>query len=99
MNERIETNGKARRRSVLERAATELDGENAHYVRLVVLELETGRALLVVRRQVDPTWVSPNRRSLYARELDGCKLALEVRDAVQGSPGATEALSTAKDPG
>jgi hypothetical protein len=80
-------------------AATELDGENIHYVRLVILQLETGRALLVMRRQVDPTWITPNRRSLYARELDGCKLALEVRDTVQGSPAAAEALSTAKDPG
>ncbi|MBN1606313.1 MAG: hypothetical protein JW940_06750 [Polyangiaceae bacterium] len=79
-------------------AATELDGENAHSVRLVILELESGRALLVMRRQVDPTWITPNRRSLYARELDGCKLALEVRDAVQASPAASEARPTSKDP-
>jgi hypothetical protein len=79
-------------------AATELDGENAHVVRLVILELESGRALLVMRRRVDPSWVTPNRRSLYARELDGCKLGLEVRDAVQDSAAAAPVRPTSKDP-
>jgi hypothetical protein len=79
-------------------AATELDGENPHDVRLVILEIETGRALLVMRRQVDPTWITPNRRSLYARELDGCKLALEVRDAVHGAPAAPGNRPNAKEP-
>jgi hypothetical protein len=78
-------------------AATELDGENTHYVRLAILELDSGRALLVMRRQVDPSWITPNRRSLYARELDGCKLALDVRDAVRSSPGAAASRPTSQD--
>lgn len=61
---------------------TEMDGEHVHSVRVVLVELSSGKTLLRLRRQVDPNWVTANRRSQYARELDGCKLALEVRAAV-----------------
>jgi hypothetical protein len=61
---------------------TELDGEHAHAVRLVVIDLASGNPLLRFRKQVDPSWITPNRRSMYARELDGCKFALDVRQAV-----------------
>jgi hypothetical protein len=62
---------------------TELDGEHTHAVRLLVIELASARVLLRLRAQVDPSWITANRRSQYARELDGCKLALDVHDAVR----------------
>lgn len=61
---------------------TELDGEHAHSIRVVLFDLGSGKAILRLRNQVDPTWVTANRRSQYARELDGCKLAMQLRDAV-----------------
>jgi hypothetical protein len=61
---------------------TELDGEHAHSVRVVVIDLALGKVLLRLRRQVDPNWVTPNRRSQYARELDSCKLAMEIRKSL-----------------
>jgi hypothetical protein len=63
---------------------TELDGEHRHFLRLLVWDLSTGEVLLRQRRLVDPAWVSPNRRSQYARELDGCRAAIEVRDRALG---------------
>lgn len=61
---------------------TELDGEHAHSIRLLILDLVADKPLLRIRRQLDPSWITPNRRSQYARELDGCKFALDVHDAV-----------------
>ena len=62
---------------------TELDGESAHDVRIVLVDLSCGKPLLRLRRRVDPGWITPNLRSRYARELDGCKFAMAVRDAVR----------------
>ncbi len=64
---------------------TELDGEHAHFVRISMLELGTKKPLLHLRRHVDPNWITPNRRSLYARELDSCRLAIDVRDTILGT--------------
>lgn len=61
---------------------TEMDGEHPHTVRVVLWDLKRAELLLSVRRHVDPSWVSPNRRSQYARELDSCKLAIAVHDTV-----------------
>jgi len=61
---------------------TELDGERAHDVRVGVVDLAAARVLLRVRRHVDPTWVSEARRPVYASALDGCALALDVRERV-----------------
>jgi hypothetical protein len=61
---------------------TELDGEAPHYVRLVVMRLDSMVPLLKLRRHVDPGWITANRRPQYARELDGCRLSLDVHDAV-----------------
>lgn len=61
---------------------TELDGEGPHYVRLFVLSLDKMTTLLRLRKHVDPSWIRPNRRPQYARELDGCRLALDVRDSI-----------------
>jgi hypothetical protein len=66
-------------------SVTELDGEAPHGIRLAIIELDSGRALLRVRRHVDPRWISSHRRPQYARELDGCRFALDVHSAVQHS--------------
>ena len=61
---------------------TELDGEAPHTVRLAILRLDKMTPLLRLRKHVDPSWITPNRRPQYARELDGCRLAVDVRDTV-----------------
>lgn len=61
---------------------TEMDGEHAHGVRVLMWDLTANKLLLKFRTKVDPAWITPNRRSQYARELDSCKLALAVRDYV-----------------
>ncbi|HEY5957690.1 MAG TPA: hypothetical protein VIV60_14100 [Polyangiaceae bacterium] len=66
---------------------TELDGEHRHQVRLLVSDIATGDVLLRQRRVVDPAWITANRRSQYARELDGCRFALEVREQVSSPIG------------
>jgi hypothetical protein len=58
--------------------ATELDGEHAHSIRVIVYSLKDDATLLRSRKRVDPSWITPNRRSQYARELDGCSLALDI---------------------
>ena len=71
----------------------ELDGEKAHPVRVSIVDLTTGRVLVRLRKQVDPAWVSTRRRSEYARGLDACALAVDVRDGVQdGAAVRTGAL-------
>ena len=65
---------------------TELDGEHAHHVRILLADLPTQKPLLRMRRPVDPSWITPGRRPRYARELDGCKLGLDLRDAVTAGP-------------
>lgn len=64
---------------------TELDGEHSHQVRIMVRELATEKLLLRLRRQVAPDWITQSRRAKYARELDGCKFALDVHDATRAS--------------
>ena len=63
---------------------TELDGEAPHYIRLNLIELDSAKALLRIRKRVDPSWITANRRSQYARELDGCRFALDVYAKVRG---------------
>ncbi len=65
-----------------EGGVTELDGEHAHQVRVALIEVSSAKVWLRQRRHVDPSWVTPNRRSEYARELDGCKLSTELRAAI-----------------
>jgi hypothetical protein len=62
---------------------TELDGEKAHRVRVSVVDLTNERELLRLRKQVDPAWLSTQRRSDYARGLDGCALAVDVHEDVR----------------
>jgi hypothetical protein len=63
---------------------TELDGEAGHDIRLAVKQLEPEKTLIWLRRNVDPKWITPNRRPGYARELDSCRFALDAREAVLG---------------
>lgn len=64
------------------RGVTELDGERPHPVRVGIVDLASDRVLLRARRNVDPKWISAARRAEYARGLDDCALALDVRDSV-----------------
>lgn len=64
---------------------TELDGECPHYVRVELIDLKTEQVLLRLRRYVDPGWISPATRAEYASGMDGCALALDVREAVSAS--------------
>jgi hypothetical protein len=62
--------------------ATELDGERPHEVRIGIVDLGSGRALLRMRKRVDPSWISSAKRPLYASGIDGCAFAFDVREAV-----------------
>ncbi|MCW5831957.1 MAG: hypothetical protein KIS78_05840 [Labilithrix sp.] len=62
---------------------TELDGERAHPVRVVLVELASSRELLRLRRVVDPSWITPARRPTYASGLDACALAFDLHEEVQ----------------
>ncbi len=63
---------------------TELDGERPHPVRVGLVDLEGDRPLLLLRRRVDPSWISEAIRAEYARGMDSCALALDVRRDVLG---------------
>jgi hypothetical protein len=60
---------------------TELDGERAHWVRVILTDVDPARPLLRIRRRVDPSGLTPGPRDKYARGLDACALALDVREA------------------
>lgn len=64
---------------------TELDGEHAHSVRLYIVDLKSSRVLLAARKRVDAEWISEARRPEFARGLDGCLLAFEVRAGLLGA--------------
>jgi hypothetical protein len=61
---------------------TELDGASPHHARIGLVDLVAKKPLLRLRKHLDPSWVSLKRRSRYAHELDSCRLALDVREAV-----------------
>jgi hypothetical protein len=61
---------------------TELDGERPHHVRIGLVDLERDKVLLKLRRHVDPSWLSDTTRAEYARGVDSCALALDVRSAL-----------------
>lgn len=65
-------------------AATELDGERPHPVRVVLTDLSSGKVRLRLRSHVDPSWISPSTRAEYASAIDSCALALDVRQAALG---------------
>ncbi len=62
--------------------SSELDSERPHDVRVAMVDLRADQVLLQVRRRVDPAWLSPGTRAVFARGADGCALAIDVHDAV-----------------
>jgi hypothetical protein len=70
---------------------TELDGECPHYVRVALIDLKTEQVQLRLRRRVDPSWLSALTRTEFARGIDDCSLALDVRAAVAGTSEPTDA--------
>lgn len=65
---------------------TELDGERAHPVRVVLTDLTNGAPRLRFRQTVDPSWLSDQARAQYASGIDSCALALDLRRAVTAAP-------------
>ncbi|HEY6078474.1 MAG TPA: hypothetical protein VIW29_06715 [Polyangiaceae bacterium] len=61
---------------------TELDGERAHPVRLVLVDLTSGEVRLRFRRNVDPSWLSDNARAQNASGIDSCTLAFDLHQAI-----------------
>jgi hypothetical protein len=61
---------------------TELDGERAHAVRVVLVDLTNGEVRLRFRHDVDPSWLSDNARAQFAAGIDSCALAMDLRKAV-----------------
>jgi hypothetical protein len=68
------------------KAPAELDGERAHAVRVTLTDLASGQIRLRYRGSVDPSWLSAAARAEYASGIDGCALALDLRNAVLGRP-------------
>jgi hypothetical protein len=62
---------------------TELDGERAHAVRIVIVDLASEKVLLRTKKLVDPTWISLAKKSTYATGLDSCGLAFDVHESVR----------------
>ena len=62
---------------------TELDGERAHPVRVVLTDLTNGDVRLRFRGAVDPSWLSDQSRAQYASGIDSCALAMDLRAAVR----------------
>jgi hypothetical protein len=65
------------------RTPTELDGENAHHVRVAIVDAVADKILLRMRKHVDPSWISVERRPTHSRKLDGCALAFDVHQALR----------------
>ena len=61
---------------------TELDGERAHAVRIVLVDLASEKVLLRTKKLVDPTWISLAKKSTYASGLDSCGLAFDVHEGL-----------------
>lgn len=58
---------------------SELDGERPHDVRVGIVDLRAGKIMLRLRKRVDPSWITLQKRADYASGLDACALALDVR--------------------
>jgi hypothetical protein len=68
------------------RGPTELDGERAHPVRVVLVDLTSGALRLRFRHDVDPSWLSDSARAKYAAGIDSCALAMDLRKAIATLP-------------
>jgi hypothetical protein len=62
-----------------EKGPADLDGERAHQVRVVIVDIRTATVLLRARKRVDPNWLAATTRSTFASAVDGCALAFDVR--------------------
>lgn len=65
---------------------TELDGERKHWVRVVLADLTNKETRLRFRHEVDPGWLSDATRAQYASGVDGCALAMDLRQAAANLP-------------
>ncbi len=72
---------------------TELDGETQHPIRVILADLTNGEVRLRFRKQVDPNWISPNVRAEYARGIDSCALAMDLRSAIGEAPATQSATA------
>jgi hypothetical protein len=66
-------------------ALVELDGSSRHDVRVGLVHIPSGKPLLRMRDQVDPAWISDANRPEMGRGLTGCRLAVDVREAVSSA--------------
>jgi hypothetical protein len=64
---------------------TELDGASDHVIRMGIVDLNTDKVLVRYRARVDPSWVSEQRRTSYARGLCDCRFAHDLHESVNGS--------------
>jgi hypothetical protein len=64
----------------------ELDGERAHSVRVLLIDLSSGDVQLRFRGAVDPSWLSDRTRAQYASGIDSCALAMDLRKAISTLP-------------
>jgi hypothetical protein len=66
---------------------TELDGERAHAIRIVLIDLASEKVLLRTKKLVDPTWISLAKKSTHASGLDSCGLAFDVHEDLRKGAG------------
>lgn len=59
----------------------ELDGASVHGVRLIVVDITSEQDIVLLRTHfdLDPNWVSERRRHQYAKGLEACRMAYDVR--------------------
>jgi hypothetical protein len=62
---------------------TELDGERPHPIRLFLVDLDTDKVMLRVKKSVDPSWIPIAKRPHYSRGLDDCAFAFDVGEDVK----------------
>lgn len=72
------------------KGVTELDGERPHPVRVVLSDLTNGQVRLRFRGKVDPGGIGASFRAEYARGIDSCTLAMDLRDAASGNVSVTQ---------
>lgn len=58
---------------------SELDGSFAHHVRVYLVDLASGKALLRLRKFVDPSWISEGPRVEFAKGINACEVGMDVR--------------------
>lgn len=75
--------------AALDEGSTSVDfeGDHAHDVRVAIVDLASTSDMLRVRRRADPGIVSAARRAKYSVDVDGCALAVEVREWVGQAAG------------